>query len=82
MGLKASLNKRRRGFASQVRELRKASKLTQVEVAERLGTDQSTYSKIEKGIRRMDVVEFTVWAEIVGVDPADVLAKLRRGTNR
>jgi transcriptional regulator with XRE-family HTH domain len=82
MGLKANLNKKRRTFSALVRELRKASELTQVEVAARLGTDQSTYSKIEKGVRRMDVVEFQAWADIVGVDPADVLLKLRRTTTR
>ena len=82
MGLKTAFGRKRRQFVALITRLRKASGLTQVEVAARLGTDQSTYSKIEKGVRRMDVVEFVAWAEAIGAEPSDVLAELRRTARR
>jgi transcriptional regulator with XRE-family HTH domain len=51
---------------SRLREAREAAKLTQVQVAERLGKPQSYVSKVENGERRIDPVELARIAEIYG----------------
>jgi transcriptional regulator with XRE-family HTH domain len=55
---------------------RKASGLSQAELASRLGRPQSYIAKIEIGERRLDVVEFLELARILGVSPASVLENL------
>jgi transcriptional regulator with XRE-family HTH domain len=82
MGLKAALAKRRRHLTEIIAELRREAGLTQSEVAERLGTDQSTYSKIEKGVRRMDFIEVLAWADAIGVDPVELIVRVRKKGRR
>lgn len=53
--------------------VRKAADITQVELAERLGKPQSFVSKVERGERRLDVIEFCRVAEALGRDPAELL---------
>lgn len=48
---------------------RKRSELTQVELAAKLGKDQTFISLIERGQRRIDVVEFIALAQALGEDP-------------
>jgi transcriptional regulator with XRE-family HTH domain len=50
--------------------------LTQTELAGKLGRPQSFVSKIEKGERRVDVVEFCAIARALGEEPASLLAQL------
>jgi transcriptional regulator with XRE-family HTH domain len=57
-------------------EAREAAGLTQVEVAGRLDRPQSFVSKIERGVRKMDVIEFVEIARAIGFDPAAFLRKL------
>lgn len=52
---------------------RKAAGVTQVELAARLGKSQSFVSKVERGERRIDVIEFCQIAEGLGRDPAKLL---------
>lgn len=52
---------------------RKAAGITQVELAERLGKPQSFVSKVERGERRLDVIEFCELAEALRRDPAKLL---------
>lgn len=47
--------------------------MTQAELAARLGKPQSFVSKIERGERRLDVIEFCQVAEALGRDPAKLL---------
>lgn len=58
------------GFIASVR---KAAGITQVELAERLGKPQSFVSKVERGERRLDVIEFCQVAVALGCDPAKLL---------
>lgn len=51
-------------------------KLTQAQVAARLGEYQSFVARLESGERRVDVVEFLELAEILEFDPAQAIARL------
>lgn len=63
-------------------QARKDSGLRQHELAAILEVDQGTISKIERGVRRLDVVEFVGIAAALGVDPLDFLARyLKARTN-
>lgn len=43
--------------------------LTQVQLAKRLSRPQSFVSKVERGERRLDLVEFLEVARAIGIDP-------------
>ena len=53
-----------RAFLKQLRSARLAAKLTQQQVAQRLGVPQSYVSKCESGERRVDVVELERFAQL------------------
>jgi transcriptional regulator with XRE-family HTH domain len=59
---------------TQLRKLltqaRKDAGLTQVQLAQRLGRKQAFISRIERGERRIDVVEFLDLAHALKIDPA------------
>lgn len=59
-----------------LREARSTAGLTQVELAHRLGKDQSIISLIESSQRRIDVVEFIEISRAFGVAPRDLFATL------
>lgn len=65
-------------FRQMLVEARNENKLTQVEMAERLGKPQSFVSKFERGERRLDVVEFIEVSQALGVDPVEFLKKFQR----
>ncbi len=50
-----------------LREQREAAGLTQVELAERIGETQSYVSKVERGERRLDLVQLRVFCGAFGV---------------
>jgi transcriptional regulator with XRE-family HTH domain len=52
--------------------------MTQMQVAEKLGWRQPTIAVIERGKRRIDVLEFLGLADATGFDPAELL-KIVRG---
>lgn len=58
--------------------LRKSKGMTQAELARRLGKPQPFISYVERGERRIDVIEFYAVAKALGVDPVDVFASLVR----
>lgn len=53
-------------------EARVKHDLTQNELAERLGRPQPWVSKVEHGVRRIDVIEFYAIARAIGVDPVEM----------
>jgi transcriptional regulator with XRE-family HTH domain len=61
-------------------EIRQSSKLTQVQVAQRLHKPQSFVSKYERGERRLDVVEFLEVAKALEVNPSELLTQIDRPT--
>lgn len=63
-------------------ERRTAAGLSQVALAERLDRPQSFVSKVENGERRLDVVELFEFAEGLGCRPEEIIADLRRASER
>lgn len=61
-----------------VRAERKRAGLTQDQLAERIGKDQSWVSLVERSQRRLDVVEFIEVAEALDVDPSALLGEIVR----
>lgn len=57
---------------------RAAAKLSQLELAERLGRPQSFVSKYEQGERRLSVVELLEVADAIGCSAEDIMSELRR----
>ena len=65
-------------FRNMLVTMRTASKLTQRDLAKRLGREHSFVSRIEQGERRLDVVEFYWVLKALGQDPAKAAAALMR----
>ena len=61
---------------------RKAAGVTQVELADRLGRPQSFVSKVERGERRVDVIEFCQLAEAMGYQPSNLLKEFMDSEGR
>ena len=60
----------------QLRKLRLAQGVTQSELATRLEWTQMDISKVETGVRRLDVVELKLWVEALGSDLPSFVALL------
>ena len=58
--------------------------ISQKEVAERMGDgwDQPLVSKVERGVRRLDVVEFASFARAMGYDPGALYTRIIRKATR
>ena len=59
-------------------EARKRAGLTQADLAQRIGRDQSFISLIERSQRRIDTLEFYALAKALGVDPVSLFAEVVR----
>jgi transcriptional regulator with XRE-family HTH domain len=57
-------------------ETRKAAGVTQVQLAKRLNRPQPFVSYLERGERRIDVIEFVAVARALEVDPAELFGRL------
>jgi len=55
---------------------RRRANVTQQELAARLGKPQSFLSEIERGQRRVDVVELLVISRALGVDPRELFTEI------
>lgn len=69
---------RQEEFIQLIREMRKDSGLTQVQLATKLGKMQSYVSKYELGERRLDVLELCDVCEACGVDVLDFIRTLKK----
>lgn len=56
---------------------RERAGMKQSEVAAKLGLPASYLSKIEKGTRRLDVIELVLIAEAIEADPAQIIRELQ-----
>lgn len=57
-------------------EARRTSGLTQAELAARVGKDQSFVSIIERGQRRVDVLEFVALARAMDAEPTQLFERV------
>ena len=73
----ANSEKHYRRLCKLLTRARKAKKLTQKELALRLGHSQSGIAKFEQA-RPMSVLQFFQIAEIIGVDPARLIRRATR----
>ena len=55
---------------------RKSAGLTQRDLAARIGRPYSVIANVERGERRIDVVEFVAVARALGVDESDLMRRL------
>jgi transcriptional regulator with XRE-family HTH domain len=59
-----------------LRAARKSAHLTQRDLSLKMGKSFSYIAKIEKGTRRIDVVEFIELATALGIDPNELFNKV------
>ena len=74
---KAIHSARHQRLISMLIEKRRAAGMTQAEVAKALGRHQPFIANIEKGERRVDVLELIDLAAIMGFDPSEMVADLK-----
>lgn len=55
-------------FLGLLRSRRQIQRLRQLDLATRLGRGQATVSKVERGARRLDVVELWAWLNAMDID--------------
>ncbi len=58
--------------------VRRSAGITQVDLSERLGKPQSFVSNVERGVRRIDVIEFCAIVRALGADPEVVFSNIAR----
>lgn len=73
---KTTYSRRYGEFLAALRQAREDRGLTQVQLASRLKVTQSWVSKIERGARRMDVVELEIWCKALGLTLSQFLREL------
>lgn len=61
-----------------LREARDRSGLTQIDLANKLGQTQSFVSKIERGDRRLDIIQLRSILRFLGMPLADFVSALER----
>jgi transcriptional regulator with XRE-family HTH domain len=74
--MKSTFTKRYEWFCEVLVDARRKKGLTQIQVADALGTPQSYVSKYESGERRLDVVEFIAVSAALNEDPLELLRQI------
>ena len=69
-------------FLEQLRNAREQKNLTQSDVAEKLGQTQSFVSKVERGERRLDVVELRAFCAAIGISFTSFVGKIEKVLDR
>lgn len=77
---RGSHDARYRSLIQTLKAARKKAGLSQIELAERLGTRQQFVSKFESGERRLDVVELVDIAHALGIDVATLMTEVPPST--
>src|SRR5262245_38965982 len=80
-GVKVIGTPQHKALVALIRAERKAAGLRQVDLAKRLGEQQQWVALVERGQRRISVVEFLALAQAIGFDPAKATKKLARIKN-
>ncbi|EKY25920.1 restriction-modification system control element Bcll family protein [Brevundimonas diminuta 470-4] len=76
-GLTGLHTEEHRRLTTALAQARVDAGVTQYELADRLGVDQTYVSKYEGGRRRLDVVEFMRIVAALGVDYREIIAAMR-----
>jgi len=63
-------------FLKLLRSCRSRQRLRQLDLARRLGRGQATVSKVERGVRRLDIIELRAWLVALDIDFLDFMAEL------
>lgn len=69
-------------FVEVLAEVREQAKVTQTELADRLGKPQSWVAKAENGGRRVDALELISILDALGVDVASFVTRLRKALKK
>lgn len=73
---KSIYSARYRALKALLKAVRREKRLTQAQLAARLGVPQSTVSKVELGERRLDIIELWTWCEVLGVGLSRFVGRL------
>ena len=76
--VKPDLSSQYERFRALMIKVRKAKRIPQWELAQRIGRSQSYVAKYEGGRRRLDVVEFLEVAKALRVDPWRIIRRLTK----
>lgn len=68
-------------FLALLKKQRLAAGVTQIELARRLRSTQSTVSKCERGERRLDIIELKNWCRAIEISLPDFVSRLERELN-
>ncbi|HKR16517.1 helix-turn-helix transcriptional regulator [Rhizorhapis sp.] len=79
---KTIFTKQHQDFIRALREVRRSKGVTQVQLSERLDRAQSYISNIERGERRIDVIEFMAIAAALNRDAAELFSEIVTRMNR
>lgn len=74
--LKTTSSAHNKIFLALLRHSRESMQLRQADLAMRLGRGQATVSKVERGERRLDVIELRAWLGALGVDFLTFMSEL------
>jgi transcriptional regulator with XRE-family HTH domain len=69
-------------FLAELRALREESQVTQTELGRLLKEDQTFVSKVERGVRRLDVVELRRWTRALGISAGDFIERFEQRLER
>lgn len=79
---KTIFTKQHQDFIRALREVRRSKGVTQVQLSERLDRAQSYISNIERGERRIDVIEFMAIAAALNRDAVELFSEIVSRMNR
>ncbi len=74
--LKSLHTKQNQVFLKLLRTRRETLRMRQADLAQRLGRGQATVSKVERGGRRLDIIELRAWLAALDVDFPSFVAEL------
>jgi ribosome-binding protein aMBF1 (putative translation factor) len=75
---KSVFTKRYKIFRDELEKARRQAGMSQEQLAKQLGWDQTYVSKIERGVRRVDIVELVTICDAIGIDPARFVKRLHQ----
>lgn len=73
--------RKQQAFLALLRAVREEAGLSQKELADALGLEQTILSKIEHGIRRLDLLELDELCRIVGISLEQFVRRYRRAVD-